>query len=87
MTCKTTTVTQEGILKGIPVYDQSISGLHAIVTGANGISGNAMVEWLAAHPERWAKVHAISRRKPYKPIPGNVEHQCGHAQHPCPIEP
>jgi hypothetical protein len=38
-------------------------------------SGNAMTEWLAAHPDRWAKIHAISRREPYKATGGNVQHQ------------
>lgn len=33
----------KSIYHGLPVYPESLQGLTAIVTGANGISGNHMV--------------------------------------------
>ena len=35
-----------------------------VVTGANGISGSEIVNVLAAAPERWETVYAMSRRPP-----------------------
>jgi nucleoside-diphosphate-sugar epimerase len=50
-----------GIYHGLPVYDPSIKGLTAIVTGANGISGHHMVRVLAQSPQRWSKIYCLSR--------------------------
>jgi len=37
----------------------------ALVTGANGISGNAIVEYLSStSPQEWSKIFALSRRPP-----------------------
>ena len=47
---------------GLPVYPHSLTGLRALVAGANGISGQAMLEALGQSPERWSKVYALSRR-------------------------
>ena len=48
-----------GICYGLPEFDAV--GQTAIVTGANGISGQAMLKILLAHPERWTTIYAISR--------------------------
>jgi len=57
------TVVSKGIFHGLPTYPQyDGKKLMAIVTGANGISGSAMVKVLSEAPERWEKVYALSRR-------------------------
>jgi hypothetical protein len=45
------TVQSKGIYHGLPVYPSSLKGLTAIITGANGISGNYMLRVLAQDPE------------------------------------
>lgn len=45
---------------GLPTFNQK--GLTALVTGANGISGQHMLRVLARHPDRWTKIYALSRR-------------------------
>lgn len=59
-------VTSHGIYHGLPTFakTQDFTGLTAIVTGANGISGYHMVKVLAAAPERWKKIYCLSRRPP-----------------------
>jgi hypothetical protein len=37
------TIYSDGMFHGLPTFPKSISGLTAIVTGANGISGTHMV--------------------------------------------
>ncbi|KAJ5165754.1 hypothetical protein N7492_006050 [Penicillium capsulatum] len=59
-------VHQNGIYRNLPNFDPSITGLTAIVTGANGISGFHMLRALLESPERWTKVYALSRRPPPK---------------------
>ena len=59
-----TTVQSKGIYHGLPVFPDNITGLSAIVTGANGISGDHMVRVLAESPERWTNIYALSRRPP-----------------------
>lgn len=59
-------VQQKGIYRNLPVFDPSIKGLTAIVTGANGISGFHTMRVLLQSPERWSKVYALSRRPPPK---------------------
>lgn len=55
----------KGIFHGLPVYDKSSSSPKvAIITGANGISGFHTLRVLAAAPERWSKIYALSRRPP-----------------------
>jgi hypothetical protein len=70
------TVKSSGIYHGLPVYPSSLKGLTAIITGANGISGNYMLRVLAQDPERWSKIYCLSRRPPAIPtgLPKNAEH-------------
>jgi nucleoside-diphosphate-sugar epimerase len=65
-----------GIYKALLVYDPSIKGLTAIVTGANGISGNHMVRVLDQSPQRWERIYCLSRRPPAlaEHLPKNAEH-------------
>ena len=58
------TVKSKGIYHGLPTYPESLKGLRAIVTGANGISGYHLVRVLSAAPERWSKIYCLSRRPP-----------------------
>ncbi|KAM5472880.1 hypothetical protein MauCBS54593_002593 [Microsporum audouinii] len=57
-------VQSKGIYHGLPVFPESLTGLSAIVTGANGISGHHMLRVLAESPERWTNVYSMSRRAP-----------------------
>lgn len=59
-------VQQKGIYHNLPVFDPATTGLTAIVTGANGISGFHTMRVLLQSPERWSKVYALSRRPPPK---------------------
>lgn len=70
------TVQKKGIYHGLPVYPANIRGLTAIITGANGISGNYMLRVLAESPERWTKIYCLSRRPPAIPdgLPSQAEH-------------
>ncbi|ORY12819.1 NAD dependent epimerase/dehydratase family protein-like protein [Clohesyomyces aquaticus] len=69
-------VQSRGIYHGLPVYPQSLKGLTAIITGANGISGNYMLRVLSQDPSRWTKIYCLSRRPPAIPsgLPANTEH-------------
>jgi hypothetical protein len=69
-------VQSKGIYHGLPVYPPSLKGLTAIITGANGISGNYMLRVLAQDSERWTKIYCLSRRPPAIPtgLPKNAEH-------------
>lgn len=70
------TVQSKGIFHGLPVFPPSVKGLTAIITGANGISGNYMLRVLAEAPERWTKIYCLSRRPPAIPdgLPSQAEH-------------
>ncbi|KAJ5263935.1 hypothetical protein N7478_011540 [Penicillium angulare] len=59
-------VESRGSLLGLPTYpdDPEFTGLTALVTGANGISGYHMVRILAASPDRWSRIYCLSRRPP-----------------------
>lgn len=59
-------VVSKGIFQGLPTFPQTpeLTGLTAIITGANGISGYHMLKVLAAAPERWEKIYCLSRRPP-----------------------
>jgi nucleoside-diphosphate-sugar epimerase len=65
-----------GIYHGLPVYPPEQSGLTAIITGANGISGYYMYRVLAQDSKRWKKIYCLSRRPPLIPggLPDHVEH-------------
>ena len=69
-------VQSKGIFHGLPVYPSSVKGLTAIITGANGISGNYMLRVLSEAPERWTKIYCLSRRPPAIPngLPAHAEH-------------
>ncbi|KAH6684350.1 hypothetical protein B0J14DRAFT_572673 [Halenospora varia] len=56
------TIENRGIYYGLPTYSQK--GLKALVFGANGISGIAMLRVLSEDPNRWTQVTALSRRPP-----------------------
>ncbi|KAJ8118577.1 hypothetical protein OPT61_g454 [Boeremia exigua] len=70
------TVQAKGIYHGLPVFPSSLKGLTAVITGANGISGNYMLRVLAEAPERWTKIYCLSRRPPAIPdgLPAQAEH-------------
>jgi hypothetical protein len=70
------TVQTKGIYHGLPVFPPAVNGLTAIITGANGISGNYMLRVLAESPERWTKIYCLSRRPPAIPdgLPTHAEH-------------
>ena len=65
-----------GIYHGLPVYPKETTGLTAIVTGANGISGYYMYRVLSQDTKRWKKIYCLSRRPPLIPggLPDHVEH-------------
>ena len=65
-----------GIYHGLPVFPQDTTGLTAIITGANGISGYYMYRVLSQDTKRWKKIYCLSRRPPLIPggLPEHVEH-------------
>lgn len=61
----TQTVYSEGFFYGLPTFPLHAGKKYtAIVTGANGISGSEIVNRLAATPDRWETIYALSRRPP-----------------------
>jgi hypothetical protein len=74
--CRIQQVQSKGIFHGLPVYPEELTGLTAIITGANGISGHYMLRVLAQSPNRWKKIYCLSRRPPIVPggLPTNAEH-------------
>ena len=59
------TIYSKGIFHGLPTFpDHDDKKYSIIVTGANGISGSAMLEVLSQNPSRWDKIYALSRRPP-----------------------
>lgn len=59
------TVQSHGIFYGLPTFpDHDDAKYSAIVTGANGISGSAIVDVLSQSPTRWEKIFALSRKPP-----------------------
>ncbi|KAK3630103.1 hypothetical protein LTR56_017629 [Elasticomyces elasticus] len=69
-------IRSEGIYHGLPVFPPDQTGLTAIITGANGISGAYMLRVLARDPKRWKKIYCLSRRPPLVSggLPDNAEH-------------
>ncbi|RBQ69411.1 hypothetical protein FVER14953_20946 [Fusarium verticillioides] len=47
----------EGPYVGLPSFEQK--DLTALVTGANGISGQHMLRVLAKNPDCWPKIYAL----------------------------
>lgn len=59
------TVYSKGILHALPTFPEHDNKKYSIiVTGANGISGSAMLKVLAENPGRWDKIYALSRHPP-----------------------
>ncbi|TPN85589.1 SDR family oxidoreductase [Mesorhizobium sp. CU2] len=68
-------IQSRGIFHGLPTYPETLTGLTAIVAGANGISGSYIVRALAQSPQRWSKIWALSRRPATgTPAGDQVEH-------------
>ncbi|GJC91459.1 NAD dependent epimerase/dehydratase [Colletotrichum higginsianum IMI 349063] len=59
---------RDGIYRNLPTFDDSVTGLTAIITGANGISGFNTMRALLSSPERWTKIYALSRSPPPEPM-------------------
>ena len=59
-------VSSHGIYHGLPLLrtDDDSMNLNAVVVGASGMSGQSMIDVLAADPKRWKKIYALSRRPP-----------------------
>jgi hypothetical protein len=55
------TVHSKGIYHGLPTFPSDPSAHGAIVCGANGISGQAMLKVLSANPARWSGIYSFSR--------------------------
>ncbi|WYZ35757.1 hypothetical protein EsH8_X_000404 [Colletotrichum jinshuiense] len=53
-----------GIYRNLPTFDESVTGLTAIITGANGISGFNTLRALLDSPQRWRTIYALSRSPP-----------------------
>jgi nucleoside-diphosphate-sugar epimerase len=67
------TVISRGIFHGLPTFPKDDGKkLSIIVTGANGISGSAMVKVLSDAPERWDRIYALSRKPRTYPASGNI---------------
>ena len=67
------TVVSKGIFHGLPTFPEYDGRkLSIIVTGANGISGSAMVKVLSEASERWDKIYALSRRPGTYPTSSNI---------------
>ena len=69
-------VQTKGIYHGLPTFPDSVEGLTAIITGANGMSGQYMLQVLAESPKRWKKIYCLSRRPPAvrERLPAHAEH-------------
>jgi nucleoside-diphosphate-sugar epimerase len=64
------TVGKKGIFYNLPIFPKHDGKKYTIiVTGANGISGSSMVDVLAASPERWETIYAMSRKPPVRSEP------------------
>ncbi|EQB55610.1 NAD dependent epimerase/dehydratase [Colletotrichum gloeosporioides Cg-14] len=55
---------QIGIHRDLPTFDDSVEGLTAIITGANGISGFNTMRALLDSPKRWKTIYCLSRKPP-----------------------
>ena len=60
----------KGIFLSLPTFPQHDGKRYtAIVTGANGITGSALIDVLGAAPERWNTIFAMSRRPLSRTMP------------------
>jgi hypothetical protein len=71
-------IENDGIYRGLPVYDASYHGKTALVAGANGISGSHMLKAMSRHPEIWSHVYALSRRPPQMNLPPKFAKNVSH---------
>lgn len=55
---------ESGVYRGLPSFPAFPAPRTAIVTGANGISGQYMLRVLLESPQRWGKIYALSRTPP-----------------------
>jgi len=55
------TVHSQGIYHGLPTFPSDPGAHGAIVCGASGISGQAMLKVLSANPARWSGIYSFSR--------------------------
>ncbi|KAI9853125.1 MAG: hypothetical protein M1824_001538 [Vezdaea acicularis] len=63
----TSSVKSEGLFHGLPTFPSHVGKKRtAIVTGANGISGQHLVRVLSANTDVWETIYALSRRAPAK---------------------
>ncbi|KAJ6007829.1 hypothetical protein N7540_011805 [Penicillium herquei] len=67
-------IQSKGIFHGLPTFSEDVTGLTAIVAGANGISGSHLMRVLCESPKRWTKIYALCRRPPPGDWPAQVEH-------------
>ncbi|EGE01678.1 NAD dependent epimerase/dehydratase [Trichophyton equinum CBS 127.97] len=81
-------VQSKGIYHGLPVFPESLKGLSAIITGANGISGHHMLRVLAESPERWTNIYSMSKRPPlvHTKWKTNVQHMSLDFLNSTPVE-
>jgi hypothetical protein len=64
------TTYSQGIFHDLPTFPaHSNTKYTALITGANGISGSEIVDVLAAAPERWKTIYALSRKPPQSKNP------------------
>ena len=70
----TITVASKPPYYGMPTLPEDVKGLTALVLGANGISGQAMLGVLAENPERWSTVIAVSRKQSSRSFGPTVQH-------------
>ncbi|KAH6699958.1 hypothetical protein BKA64DRAFT_714247 [Cadophora sp. MPI-SDFR-AT-0126] len=74
-----------GIYHGLPVYDgspeSSITGLTALITGANGMSGHHLLKVLLDAPSRWKKIYCLSRKPPSGHADGWTSDEKDRVQH------
>ncbi|GKT43481.1 short chain dehydrogenase sirQ [Colletotrichum spaethianum] len=66
---------QVGIHRNLPTFNESITGLTAIITGANGISGFNTMRALLDSPQRWQTIYGLSRRPPPESMMALLSHE------------
>ncbi len=78
-------VVSKDIYHGLPTYPETpeLTGLTAIITGANGISGYHMLKVLAAAPTRWKKIYCLSRRPPPDYFFSDLGEGASRVEHVC----
>ncbi|KIW77863.1 hypothetical protein Z517_07696 [Fonsecaea pedrosoi CBS 271.37] len=71
-----------GIYHNLPQFDPQLTGLTALITGANGISGFNTLRALLQSPQRWSRIYTLSRRpippEMMKLLPADVHNRIHH---------